>query len=185
MGFSRPGSNGIISPIQIQSVTPRAVLAQSAFTSRPLCFFSLVHLGARKCRQVQANFRQYSNFSTKIPKSLVTLCNCSIFFIQFESSCPDQVTKNHYNSISYDSIFVFIRRSIQRPVISASLPGLAQISFPIATAASAMRHEKPHSLSYHDITRTSVPSKTFVSSMWKTELCGSWLKSTETLGSFV
>ncbi len=37
-----------------------------------------------------------------------------------------------------------------------------QISFPIATAVSAMRHENPHSLSYHDITRTSVPSMTFV-----------------------
>src|SRR5436305_14670894 len=32
-----------------------------------------------------------------------------------------------------------------------------QISFPIATAVSAMRLEKPHSLSYHAITRTSVP----------------------------
>jgi len=30
-------------------------------------------------------------------------------------------------------------------------------SFPIATAVSDMRLEKPHSLSYHAITRTSVP----------------------------
>ena len=30
-------------------------------------------------------------------------------------------------------------------------------SLPIATAVSAMRLEKPHSLSYQDITRTSVP----------------------------
>jgi len=35
-------------------------------------------------------------------------------------------------------------------------------SLPIATAVSAMRLEKPHSLSYHDITRTSVPSITLV-----------------------
>ena len=35
-------------------------------------------------------------------------------------------------------------------------------SFPIATAVSAMRFENPHSLSYHDMTRTRVPSSTFV-----------------------
>jgi hypothetical protein len=29
--------------------------------------------------------------------------------------------------------------------------------FDIATAVSAIRFEKPHSLSYHDITRTKVP----------------------------
>src|SRR5215467_11686565 len=38
----------------------------------------------------------------------------------------------------------------------------AQISFPIATAVSTMRLEKPHSLSYHDKTATNVPSITFV-----------------------
>jgi|KBSMisStandDraft_5_1062788.scaffolds.fasta_scaffold116340_2 hypothetical protein len=43
----------------------------------------------------------------------------------------------------------------------------AQISFPIATAVSIMRLEKPHSLSYHDSTATIVPSITFVWSMWK------------------
>ncbi len=60
-----------------------------------------------------------------------------------------------------------------------------QINLPIATAVSAMRLEKPHSLSYHDITRTSVPSITLVWSMWKTEEWGSWLKSMETLGAVV
>src|SRR5262245_55726119 len=49
----------------------------------------------------------------------------------------------------------------------------AQISFPIATAVSTMRLEKPHSLSYHDSTATIVPSITFVWSMWKTDECGS------------
>ena len=58
-------------------------------------------------------------------------------------------------------------------------------SFPIATAVSAMRLEKPHSLSYHAITRTSVPFCTLVWSMWKVEECGSWLKSIETLGAVV
>ena len=58
-------------------------------------------------------------------------------------------------------------------------------SFPIATAVSAMRLEKPHSLSYQDITRTSVPFCTLVWSMWKVEECGSWLKSIETLGAVV
>ena len=60
-----------------------------------------------------------------------------------------------------------------------------QPSLPIATAVSIMRLEKPHSLSYHDITRTSVPSITLVWSMWKTAECGSWLKSLETLGASV
>ena len=60
-----------------------------------------------------------------------------------------------------------------------------QISLPIATAVSAMRLEKPHSLSYQDITRTKVPSMTLVWSMWKIDECGSWLKSIETFGSLV
>src|SRR3954462_156344 len=60
-----------------------------------------------------------------------------------------------------------------------------QISLPIATAVSAMRLEKPHSLSYQDITRTKVPSMTLVWSMWNTEECGSWLKSPDTFGSLV
>jgi hypothetical protein len=44
-----------------------------------------------------------------------------------------------------------------------------QISLPKATAVSAMRLEKPHSLSYQDITRQKVPSITLVWSMWKIE----------------
>ena len=55
----------------------------------------------------------------------------------------------------------------------------------IATAVSAMRFEKPHSLSYQVRMRTMVPSITLVWSMWKTELCGSWLMSIETSGSSV
>src|SRR5437879_1971367 len=58
-------------------------------------------------------------------------------------------------------------------------------SFPIATAVSPMRLEKPHSLSYQDITRTSVPFCTLVWSTWKVDECGSWLKSIETLGAVV
>ena len=45
-----------------------------------------------------------------------------------------------------------------------------------------MRLEKPHSLSYQLMTRTSVPSMTLVWSMWKVDECGSWLKSIETFG---
>src|SRR5437764_8500293 len=60
-----------------------------------------------------------------------------------------------------------------------------QSFLPIATAVSAMRLEKPHSLSYHDITRTSVPFCTLVWSMCRVEECGSWLKSIETLASLV
>src|SRR5439155_9774884 len=61
----------------------------------------------------------------------------------------------------------------------------AQSVLPMATAVSAIRLEKPHSLSYHDITRTSVPFMTLVWSMWNVAECGSWLKSMETLGAVV
>ena len=37
-----------------------------------------------------------------------------------------------------------------------------QTSFPMATAVSTMRFENPHSLSYHDMTRTKFPSITLV-----------------------
>ena len=57
-----------------------------------------------------------------------------------------------------------------------------QISFAIATAVSAMRLEKPHSLSYQDSTRTKLPSMTLVWSRWKIEERSSPLKSLETLG---
>ena len=52
-------------------------------------------------------------------------------------------------------------------------PGLSlvldQISLPIATAVSAIRWEKPHSLSYQDRMRTKLPPKTLVWSRWKIE----------------
>ena len=38
----------------------------------------------------------------------------------------------------------------------------AHITLLIATAVSTIRQENPHSLSYQDMTRTSVPSITFV-----------------------
>ena len=56
---------------------------------------------------------------------------------------------------------------------------------PTITELSAKRFEQPHSLSYHDITRTRLPFITLVWSMWKVEECGSWLKSIETLGCVV
>lgn len=55
-----------------------------------------------------------------------------------------------------------------------------QISLPITTAVSAMRFEKPHSLSYQARTEQKVPSITLVWSMWTTLECGSWLKSQDT-----
>ncbi len=63
-----------------------------------------------------------------------------------------------------------------------SLTNAPQISLPIATAVSAMRFEKPHSLSYQDRTRTNVPSITLVWSRWNTEEWLSWLKSDDTFG---
>ena len=53
----------------------------------------------------------------------------------------------------------------------------------MAMAVSAIRHEKPHSLSYQVITRTKVPSITFDSLIAKIDEWGSWLKSVETSGS--
>src|SRR6185295_9531522 len=50
----------------------------------------------------------------------------------------------------------------------------------IATATSAMRLEKPHSLSYQVITETKVPSITRVWSSAKEDEAGLWLKSTDT-----
>jgi len=64
-------------------------------------------------------------------------------------------------------------------------PAGYQFSAPIATAVSLIRFEKPHSLSYQDSTRQSVPPITLVWSMWKTEEWLSWLKSIETSGSSV
>ena len=55
----------------------------------------------------------------------------------------------------------------------------------MATAVSAMRLEKPHSLSYQLSTRQKVPSITLVWSMWKTEEWLSWLKSDDTFLSSV
>ena len=46
-----------------------------------------------------------------------------------------------------------------------------------------MRLEKPHSLSYHDATRHSLPSTTWVWVRSKMELAGLWLKSADTSGA--
>ena len=78
------------------------------------------------------------------------------------------------------------RRSFEVPSKDRSaFCALRQITPAIAIAVSAMRLEKPHSLSYQDITRTSVPLSTLVWSMWKVEEWESWLKSIETLGASV
>jgi hypothetical protein len=50
---------------------------------------------------------------------------------------------------------------------------------------SHIRFEKPHSLSYHAATRTSLPSIAFVAFRSTVELAGLWLKSIETSGSSV
>src|SRR5271168_3749097 len=56
---------------------------------------------------------------------------------------------------------------------------------PKCAATSTMRFEKPHSLSYQDRTRTNVLSSTWVCVTSKVELCGSWLKSTDTVGALL
>src|SRR5262245_37571368 len=57
----------------------------------------------------------------------------------------------------------------RRHAVTASL---RHSSLPMATAVSAMRLEKPHSLSYQDITRTKVPSMTLVWSIWNVDEAG-------------
>src|SRR5690606_36276161 len=64
-------------------------------------------------------------------------------------------------------------------------PGVQSMSLPKATAVSAMRLEKPHSLSYQDSTDTKLPSITLVWSSATVEECGSWLKSIDTFGRVV
>src|SRR5690348_1327646 len=58
-----------------------------------------------------------------------------------------------------------------------------QSSLPIATAVSAMRLEKPHSLSYQLMTPTKLPSITLVWSSAKLDDAAVWLKSLETSGA--
>ena len=53
------------------------------------------------------------------------------------------------------------RANFWTPAFAGVAPN-PQISFAIATAVSAMRFEKPHSLSYQDSTRTKLPSITLV-----------------------
>ena len=98
------------------------------------------------------------------------------------------VVDRHVEVDAHQHAFAFDVDVVER-VESAHEPAPGALerysSLPIATAVSDMRLEKPHSLSYQDITRTSVPSITLVWSMWKIEECGSWLKSIETLGASV
>src|SRR6185312_9080457 len=61
----------------------------------------------------------------------------------------------------------------------------AHPSLPTSAAASTMRLEKPHSLSYQDMTRQKRLSITWVCVRSKVELCESWLKSLETTSSLV
>ena len=66
------------------------------------------------------------------------------------------------------------------PFVAGRDEAAAQMSLPIAEAVSAMRLEKPHSLSYQDMTRTKLPSITLVWSSAKVEDAGLWLRSQET-----
>src|SRR3546814_550672 len=63
------------------------------------------------------------------------------------------------------------------------LGSLPQMVLAKATAVSHIRLEKPHSLSYQDRTRTSLPSTTWVCVASNVELNGEWLKSQETSSS--
>src|SRR5690606_3745283 len=71
--------------------------------------------------------------------------------------------------------------SADRVLTLAMMDYLADIS---ATVVSSMRFEKPHSLSYHDETLTSLP-ETLVSVASKLLEAGLWLKSTDTDGSLL
>jgi len=55
----------------------------------------------------------------------------------------------------------------------------------MSAAVSHIRLEKPHSLSYQEATRTSLPSSTLMPLRSTVELAWLWLKSIETSGSSV
>src|SRR3984957_1300545 len=65
------------------------------------------------------------------------------------------------------------------------LLGAAYISLAIARAVSAIRVEKPHSLSYQLRTRASLPSITWVWGRATVEEAATWFRSIETSGSLV
>src|SRR5579883_985710 len=67
--------------------------------------------------------------------------------------------------------------------LAAHTRGVAQASLPTTAAASTMRFEKPHSLSYHESTRQKRLPRTLVCVRSKVELAGLWLKSLETSSS--
>src|SRR3546814_1967828 len=83
------------------------------------------------------------------------------------------------------------RAGIHEHILCSSTPAFAgvtlfhsdQSSLAIAPAVSTMRFEKPHSLSYQDTTRTSLPSSTAVSRLSTVDDAGLWLRSIATSGS--
>src|SRR6202161_2042541 len=116
--------------------------------------------------------------------TLVSILRRDTFTSDMSSSkCSTRRSKEPHLSLSAGSSIS--SSSYNTSTTRASTDCHIQASLPIATAVSTMRLEKPHSLSYHDITRTSVPSSTLVWSMWKTDECGAWLKSLEPLGASV
>src|SRR5688572_17197849 len=92
-------------------------------------------------------------------------------------ACVFKLASGIYAPKSHECVRAMRLRRLQRHVERG------QVSLPIATAVSPMRLEKPHSLSYQDITRTNVPSITVVCDRSKVELAGLWLKSVDTSGS--
>ena len=69
-------------------------------------------------------------------------------------------------------------------IVEGADPAMAGAqSLPSNAATSLMRQEKPHSLSYQEATRASLPPSTLVALRSTVELWLSWLKSTETSGA--
>ena len=78
----------------------------------------------------------------------------------------DSVLDRHVQVDTKQNPFAFYIDAVERSKSGHRPPRSdRQSNLPIATAVSAMRLEKPHSLSYQDITRTSVPLMTLVWSM--------------------
>ena len=162
----------------------------SRITLPPLLDISMM-VGATRSSRVESVTRPFSigtlrstRTSTRLPFTSTSSRVRNV--LDISNSCPGRCAARSGALQNGDPPLLVPaqRSSIQEN--AAPRPGHETYSsFPIATAVSAMRLEKPHSLSYHAITRTSVPFSTLVWSMWNMDECGSWLKSIETLGAVV
>ena len=89
-------------------------------------------------------------------------CQVNEVFRPVEGCINDNRTDDGDAKKKGDGIGQGMAPAIHPDMTGAGGPRKAQPSWPIATATSAMRTEKAHSLSYHPSTRTVRPATTIV-----------------------